>query len=386
MADLARFPITIAAGDCFALQLAVGNPAVSVNVLLDTGSSILAVNAGPYIRASDTAATNTRLLQSGSFQGVNFLAAVIRTQVGFAGDGQAATVTVPNANLGVVYTIRPFLFGSADGIVGLAYPALNPAITMPADTWESAYTQAQLPLGQPAGDLPPFIDQLVSAGLAADKFSFAVRRSVASVADAALNTGVFVLGGGEECADLYTGDFTSVAVTHEGYYHTNLLAVQVGGRTIPVAPTPAGDAAVSNSFIDSGCGGVMLDPALYQQIINLFNAVDPTFGPMLQARSCDQAQLNLATWPALGFVLEGTGGGRVTLTVEPKDYWQFDGSSGGTATAGLFSGGTPKPGQSILGLPLLSGHYVVFDRTGGAGNSVVRFAALKSADPAPLVA
>jgi hypothetical protein len=386
MAELVRFPITIAAGDCFALQLSVGNPAVPVNVLLDTGSSMLAVNADPYLRDSDTGASNTRLLQSGSFQGVNFLAAVVHTQVGFSQGEPAGTVSMRNANLGVVYNIRPFLFGNADGIVGLAYPALNTANTMPADTWVSAYTQAQLSLGQPAANLPPFVDQLAAAGVVANKFSFAVQRSVASAADAALNTGVFLLGGGEECGDLYTGAFTSVAVVHEAYYNTNLLAVQVGGRTVQVAPTPAGDAAVSNSFIDSGCGSLMLDPALYQQVITLFNAVNPAFGPMLQARSHDQAQLDLAAWPTLGFVLQGTGGGRATLTVQPKDYWQFDASTAGTATAGLFSGGAPKPGQSILGLPLFSGHYVVFDRTGGAGNSVVKFAPLRDANAAPLVA
>jgi hypothetical protein len=169
---------------------------------------------------------------------------------------------------------------------------------------------------------------------------------------------------------------------HEAYYHTNLVAVRVGGHTIEVAPTPVGDAAVSNSFIDSGSGGVMLDPGLYQQVIALFNAAHPTFGPMLQARGCNQAQLDLVDWPTIEFVLQGTGGTPVTLGVEPKDYWQFDGSVAGTAAACLIRGGAPKPGQSILGLPLFAGRYVVFDRTGGAGRSVIKFAARR----APLVA
>jgi len=347
---------------------------------------MLAINVDPDIRDSDSAATDTQLLQTASFRGVNFLVSVIRTHVGFPGDEPAVTVSMPNTNLGVVYNIKPFLFGNADGIWGLAYPALNPAYTMPTDTRGRAYTQAQLSLGKPAGYLPSYVDQLVAAGLVANKFSFSVQRSAASAADAALNTGVFVLGGGEECDDLYTGTLTSVAVVHETYYNTNLLAVQVGGQTVPVAPTPVGDAAVSNSFIDSGCGGLMLDPRLYQQVITLFNRVNPMFGPMLQARSRDQTQLDLAAWPTLVFVLQGADGGRVTLAVEPKDYWQFDGSTAGTATAGLFSGGAPKPGQSILGLPLFSGHYVVFDRTGGTGNSVVKFAPLRDANAAPLVA
>jgi hypothetical protein len=381
-----RFPITIAGSDCFALKLSVGKPAVLVNVLLDTGSSMLTVNADPYRRDADKAASNSQLLQGGSFNGVDFLAAVVHTQVGMPADGTTAAVTLPNANLGVIYKVRPFLFGDADGILGLAYPPLNRASLMPADTWETRYTPTQLGLGQPAGNLPPYVDQFAATGFVADKFAFAVGRSVASFADASLNSGVFILGGGEECTDLYTGGFDSVAVVHEAYYHTNLVAVQVGNRTTEVAPTPIGDPAVSNSFIDSGNGALMLDPGLYQQVIALFNAVDPTFGPILQERGRDQAQLDLAAWPTIGFVLQGTSGTHAALGVEPKDYWQFDYPNAGMATARLISGGAPKPGQSILGLPLFAGRYVVFDRSGGAGRSVIKFAARRAPDDASLVA
>jgi hypothetical protein len=125
---------------------------------------------------------------------------------------------------------------------------------------------------------------------------------------------------------------------------------------------------------------------LYQQVIALFNAVDPTFGPILQERGRDQAQLDLAAWPTIGFVLQGTSGTHAALGVEPKDYWQFDYPNAGMATARLISGGAPKPGQSILGLPLFAGRYVVFDRSGGAGRSVIKFAARRAPDDASLVA
>jgi hypothetical protein len=118
----------------------------------------------------------------------------------------------------------------------------------------------------------------------------------------------------------------------------------------------------------------------------MFNEVDPAFGAALQAGSHDQTQLDLTAWPTLGFVLAGAGGAEVTWTVEPKDYWQFDGYGAGTARTGLASGGAPHPGQSILGLPLFANHYVVFDRTAGPGRSVIRFAPQPAAEAAPLVA
>jgi hypothetical protein len=389
MADSIRFPISNAVtGNCFTLQLSVGSQAGLRNVLLDTGSSMTVVNAEPYDPGTDQSATTSQLLQSGSFQqGGPFLAAVVRTPAALRAADAAATVR--QANLGLVYRIRPFLFGKADGVLGLAYPALNAAVTMPGDTWGNRYTPAQLGLGQPAGALPTYLDQLVAEGPYSNKFAFAVRRSFASQAEDGaaadlLNSGVFVLGGGEECTDLFTGDFVSVAVVHEAYYNTNLMAVQVGERSIQVEPTAEGDAALSNSFIDSGNVQLTLEQNLYQQVIGLFNAVDPTFGPALQALTRDQTQLNLAAWPALRFVLQGTGGAPVTLTVEPKDYWQFDGFGAGTARTVLATGATPHPGQSNLGLPLLAGRYVVFDRTGGAG--VIKFAAQPAPDAGQLVA
>jgi hypothetical protein len=121
---------------------------------------------------------------------------------------------------------------------------------------------------------------------------------------------------------------------------------------------------------------------LYRNVIEVFNAINPAFGLALQAAGQDQTQLNLAAWPPLRFVLEGANGAVVSLVVEPEHYWQFDSNRPGIATTGLFSGGAPYPGQSILGLPLFAGHYVVFDRTGG----VVKFAAQRVPNPAPLVA
>jgi hypothetical protein len=389
MAAMARIPISITLnGNSVTATLSTGGGAVPVNVLLDTGSSLTAVNLDLYDPGSDPAVATSQLLHSGSFQSSRSMAAVVRTPAQLQADAATPAATVPEANLGVVYDISPNLFGNADGIVGLAYPALNPATRMPVDTMLTQYGPTQLGLGQPAGTLAPYLDQLVAAGQVPNKFAFAVRRSIASSTEDAtsLNSGVFVIGDAEACTDLYTGVFVSAVVVHEAYYNTNLVAIQVGAQTIQVAPTPAGSAAGSNSFLDSGNSALMLDPPLYQRLLTLFNAVNPAFGPALQAGSHDQTQLDLAAWPPLRFVLQGTGGAQATITVQPQDYWRFDGYGAGTATAGLTSGGAPFPGQSILGLPIFAGRYIVFDRTGGTGRSVIKFANQPPVSPAPLVA
>jgi hypothetical protein len=162
--------------------------------------------------------------------------------------------------------------------------------------------------------------------------------------------------------------------------------VRVGDRNIDVPPPPAGSNVQSNSVIDSGNSCLTLDPGLYRQVLTMFQAIDPAFGTALEAQGgVDQARIDLAAWPALGFVFQGNDGASVTITVEPKDYWQFDSNGPGQATTGL-TGTSPHPGQSILGLPLLTGYFVVFDRTAADGNGVIKFAARPAADPATPVA
>ncbi len=392
MAIPVRFPITNRiTGNNFTVTLAVGSGAAEIDVLLDTGSSMLTVDGALYDAGADRAATTTQLLQTAQFSSGTLMAAVVRTPVGLLTDGDPTAITVPKANLAVVYNITPNLFGRADGILGLAYPALNKSYLMPKNTWGAGYKANQLAQGQPAANLDPYLNQVVAAGLAADKFAFAIQRSVMSeAADGAaadlLNAGVFVIGGGADCTDLYTGPFASVAVVQAGYYNTNLVAVQVGDRTVAVAPTPAGGAVASNSVVDSGNSSLMLDPGLYRQVIGLFNAINPIFGTALgTSGSYDQTALILEAWPALRFVLQGAGGGQAIVTVAPQDYWQFDSDGPGRATTGL-TGGSPHPGQSILGLPLFAGHYVVFDRTAAGGRGSINFAARRTATPATPIA
>jgi hypothetical protein len=383
MADFERVPIKAAmAGSGYTLVLSVGSQSRQVDAMLDTGSSLTAVMGQLYDPSTDPAAVTTDLLQSSSFTAGGFLAAIVQTPVGLMGDDAVLPITLANANLGVVYNRSQSPFGRSNGILGLAYPVLSLANRMPDNSWAKKYTQAEFQAAPSAGPVAPYVDQLVANGQIADKFAFSVQRSFRSQADDQLNTGIFVLGGGEECNDLYTGEFASVPIVQESYYSTTLLAVQVGNQTIEVPPLPAGSTAASNSFIDSGCNYLQFDPDLFNRIVGTFSAAN---GATLRAGQADQTQFRLADWPDIRLVLQGAGGSRITLTVEPKDYWQFDSVAPGTARPVLGTGPVPHPGQSILGLPLFAGHYVVFDRSGGSGNGVVKFAAQPTANTAPLI-
>jgi hypothetical protein len=61
--------------------------------------------------------------------------------------------------------------------------------------------------------------------------------------------------------------------------------------------------------------------------------------------------------------------------IAPEDYWQFDCGQRGRAVAMISGDNGALAGQSILGLPIFTGHFVVFDRTASNGHGVIRFAA-----------
>jgi hypothetical protein len=294
-------------------------------------------------------------------------------------------MTLQGANLAVTYQMQPGTFGNADGIFGLAYATLDAAWQMPADTWQNRYGADQVSLGKPA-DLDPYFNQLTEAGLVSGKFALAVHRSVMSAAldDPSrdpLNKGIFVLGGGEECNELYTGGFTSVAVMHETFYSANLLEIQVGGQSVPVTPPAPGARVASNAIVDSGNPSLMLDQGLFDKVVAMFGAVNADLASALRQGSpdagngCDQRQIDFTKWPPLRLILQGSDGGRASVIVAPQDYWQFDSGLRGTATTVLCGDGGMLGGQSNLGLPIFGGHYVVFDRTASSGHGVIKFAA-----------
>jgi len=375
-----RVPITNSVTQAdFTARISIGG--VAVDMLLDTGSSVLAVDGTIYSPDKDGACKTTRIAQSVHYGSGRFVGAVVQAAVALS-----AEIVLGAANVAVTYGTQAAVFGQAGGIMGLAYRALDSGYQMPADTWVSKYDSDKI-AAAPKADVIPYLDQLDQAGLTAAKFSILVRRSIQSGATAdpttdPLNAGIFVAGGGEECADLYTGAFARVAVVHEAYYNTNLLSVQVGDQPpIPVLPAAPGSIALSNSIIDSGTGALLLDQGLYDKILAAFGAIDPglaekltSYGINAQA-TVDQTTIDLSQWPSIRFVFAGADGTPAPVVVAPKDYWQFDVEQPGVAMAFIGGDGNGRlGGQSILGLPIFTGHYVIFDRTATNGHGVVAFA------------
>jgi hypothetical protein len=374
MAKIARIPITnVYMGGDYTGRLLVGPQQRPLNVILDTGSSALALDGHKYTPDLTEGDKSTDLAQTDSYgDGSNWTGAVIKTAV-IIGSG-ASSVTLKDTNAAVTYSQSANMFRSADGILGLAYAPLDDAFAMPQDSLKNRYAAAQVRAGKRT-DLVPYLTQLEQEGVASDKIAFFTRRSFVHEGSSRetdpQNQGWMIVGGGEESGDLYTGAFQTVKVVSDAWYSTNLKAIIVGNAS-PIAARLQGPQGMpSNSIIDSGTNSLNLGPQMLKALLSKFTtAQQELLTRSIEGNLVAVADLDLPTWPAITFILQGDTGD-VSLQVPPSNYWQVNAQKVSAAMVAITQG---QAGLAILGLPLMNGYFTIFDGEADGGRGVVKFA------------
>ncbi|WP_374473480.1 pepsin-like aspartic protease [Arenimonas sp.] len=368
----------------YTVAAAFGSEGDTAHLVLDTGSSTLAVTPRAYQPGRDRALQRTPWVQDIRYGGGRWSGPVLRSRLGF-GRGRHARA-IDDALFALIETDAAFL-RDADGLWGLAYAGLDPAseadVAAAPRTW-----------------LTPAFSALEEEGVVRNRFALAVGRAVVHARDGAttarqraadpLNRGTLVLGGGSEQQHLYRGGFQDVRILHDLYYNANLRWLRVGDDApIPVPALAPADLAThhSNALLDTGSSFLVFDDATYAALLAALARRDPRF-PDLVARAqralaagdgLPDAEVDLRHWPDLHLGLEAPNGRDAVLRIPAAQYWPGNALRTGRRLCLL---GAPLPhfrGQSILGLPLFAGRYAVFDRGAGGGLGVVRFAAARQA-------
>jgi hypothetical protein len=382
MPKTVRIPITnIYMDGDYTGEISVGPNKQKMNVILDTGSSALALDGRKYHPHPGAGGDKTTDLAQTDRYGdgsVGWTGAVLKTSVAI-GSGAGAAVSIADANVAVAYEQTPDMFRSADGILGLAYAPLDDAYVMPQDTWTHKYSGIEVSHGK-KGTIQPYLIQLVGEEVVSDILAFYTKRSFvhagAGGANDPLNNGWMIVGGGDEATDLYTGAFQSVKVVDDAWYNTNLKAIIVGSSSPIAVPIRGPRGMPSNSIVDSGTNTLNIGAHLLKAIVAKFSPTEQAF---LNASVFGQSyvpanQLKLATWPDITLVLEGVSGD-VRLQIGANDYWQADTDKVGQAVAAFSP--APQEGLSILGLPLMNGYFTIFDGEAAGGRGVIKFATSK---------
>lgn len=267
----------------------------------------------------------------------------------------------------------------------------------------------------PEHDVKPFFTQLASQHLVDNKFAFYAKRSSVHVSNGSidlinadkialetiatdpLNQGKLILGGDEQQTNLYQGPFSTIKVLHDVYYNVELQSVQVGDNE-PIIAEPLAtkdvDTYFTNAIVDTGASLTVLTYSLYQQVIKQLSEVNPKFAELLtpfadikaQYQGIDANLVNLAEWPEIKFTFTGIkdaaengiksgaeddgensenseNSNAVTLTCPPECYWQINTPAKGKACFKLLSQLPQWPNQTLIGLPLITNYYTIFDRS-----------------------
>lgn len=408
-----QLPINLAyAKGAYTVTLQLGRDARPARLALDTGSSALVVLPHAYDPAQDASHAPTAWAQEVRYGAGAWAGPVVLAEVHF--DGAHGRVSIDAAQLAIVAANATDL-QDADGLLGLAYASLDtahdfagylgergvaPALTCP---WPLGRESADIDSfgallrAQPRVRLTPLFSALADTHAVANRFALLVRRALVHVLDDGaddatlaadpLNQGLLVLGGDTQdvrADDLHRDDVRAVQLVHDLYYNVELIALQVGdGPRIAAPPLDPQDVARgSNAFVDSGCSFLVLESALYRAVLDAFAACDGGMPALVerfaQAFARDRqgvpnADVDAFDWPDLHFVLRAPGGGETRLTCPSAHYWQRNALRAGQACFLLMAQLPHFPKQTILGLPLLAGHYVVFDRA-AAGGGVLRVA------------
>jgi hypothetical protein len=392
-----RIPITNVYGEGdYTAQIKVGSAGVPANVLLDTGSSTLAINSAVYNPSTDANMTPTQFAQDLIYDTGGWTGPVVRADVEIGSGGEALSI---NTYLAVTAYSEPGNFVNADGVIGLAFNSLNNAYDLSSYLatmnlsatypWPFPLHSSSVAIRQfakilsrlPQQDITPYFSVLAKQDVTRNIFAFYTLRSTVThrspdPSSDPLNKGFFILGGGPEQADLFTGGFDDVEVVDNMWYNVNLLGVQVAGcAQVDAKPLEMQYAKTnrSNSIIDSGAGALVPAPDVYEAIMSSLQQVNSAFVETVQEAQqhvIPATSVHLGEWPDITFILAGKNGEQVRLTCPPSSYWQFDTPGAGQAT---FQISKPNGVQSILGLPLLNNYYTVFDREQNP-YGVVRFA------------
>ncbi len=121
-----RLEITnVLSGNDYSARVAIGSTGAVANVILDTGSSTLAVEPSVYSGVGDQDLKPTTLLQLITYGTGGWAGPMVDTTLAFGAD--AGQVVLPNCPIAITTVQESGNFQGVTGIMGLAYNGLNSA-------------------------------------------------------------------------------------------------------------------------------------------------------------------------------------------------------------------------------------------------------------------
>ncbi|KAI7800489.1 beta-secretase 2 [Triplophysa rosa] len=334
-------------GRGYYMEMVIGTPGQTLNVLVDTGSSNFAVAAAahPYI----THYFNRAL--SSTYQSAGRAVAVKYTQGEWEGELGTDHITIPQ---GPSETI----------IINIAAILVSEGFFLPGINWQGILGLAYPLLARPDPSVEPFFNSVVRQAGIPDVFSLQMCGAGVSASTTADPVGGSLIMGGVE-PTLYRGSVWYTPILEEWYYQVEVLKLEVGDQNLNL------DCKEYNSdkaIVDSGTTLLRLPG-------NVFNAVVEAImeSSLIQGFSAGFFDgIKLACWvrgespwrffPKISIYLRATNTSvSFRITILPQLYVQPVTDIDGTLDCFRF-GISPSANGLVIGATVMEGFYVIFDR------------------------
>lgn len=334
-------------GRGYYIEMAIGTPGQTVNILVDTGSSNFAVAAAshPFITHYFNTALSSTYVSTGQTVMVRY------TQGNWEGELGIDHVSIPKGpngtitiNIAAILTSEGFFLPGINwqGILGLAYPML----------------------ARPDSSIEPFFNSLVKQLGIPDVFSLQMCGAGLSASISAEPLGGSLVMGGIE-PNLYRGSVWYTPIIEEWYYQVEVLKLEVGDQNLDL---DCREYNIDKAIVDSGT-------TLLRLPVNVFNAVVDaiTRSSLIQDFSSGFWDgTKLACWlkgetpwrffPKLSIYLRATNTSQsFRITILPGLYIQPVTDVDGTLDCFRFGVSSSANGL-VIGATVMEGFYVVFDR------------------------
>ncbi|XP_056416884.1 beta-secretase 2 [Hyla sarda] len=333
-------------GRGYYLEMMIGTPPQTLNILVDTGSSNFAVagTPNPYIDKyfnSDGSST---------YQTLGLDVSVRYTQGSWSGVLGKDVITVPK--------------GINDSfVVNIASIIESENFFMPQINWQGILGLAYRSLAKPSSAVETFFDSLVEQQKIPDVFSMQMCGAGLPTSGTGTNGGSLVMGGYEP--SLYTGDIWYTPITEEWYYQVEVLKFEVGGLNLNL---DCKEYNADKAIVDSGTTLLRLPDKVFNAVIegiiqtSSIENFNDEFWMGLQLACWEKTEEPWGYFPDLSIYLRDVNSSlSFRLVIKPQLYIQSVTTTRVDLNCFRF-GISSSSSALVIGATVMEGFYVIFDR------------------------
>ncbi|XP_051534494.1 beta-secretase 2 [Myxocyprinus asiaticus] len=334
-------------GRGYYMQMVIGTPGQTLNILVDTGSSNFAVAAAahPYI----THFYNRAL--SSTYQSMERAVAVKYTQGEWEGELGTDFIAIPQGPSGSI-TINIAAILTSDGFF------------LPGINWQGILGLAYPILARPDPSVEPFFNSVVRQTGIPDVFSLQMCGAGVSASTAADPAGGSLIMGGVE-PTLYQGSVWYTPVLEEWYYQVEVLKLEVGDQNLNL---DCKEYNTDKAIVDSGTTLLRLPANVFRAVVeaimqtSLIEDFSAGFFDGTKLACWMRGESPWRLFPKLSIYLRATNSSQsFRITILPQLYIQPVTDIDGTLDCFRF-GISHSANGLVIGATVMEGFYVIFDR------------------------